>query len=203
MTFDDGAGDSFLDTPFSWDEFEFALVNLRLTSAPGLDGIDYRVITELPREVQELMLILFNEIYTGGNFLAEWKRYAVFFIKKGDGERVRSISLAACLLKLLERLVNNRLVWWLEHFNLFPPTKFGFRKSKSCIDSLAQFNLDIRMAIEDGKQVAALFLDIRSAYDNVLLDILLQRLKEMGIPSSMRKFIYSMVAERVIHCRFG
>lgn len=202
-SFDDGLGDKFLDLPFSWEENELVLSNLKLNSAPGLVGVDYRVISKLRVKIHELMLELFNEIYTYGTFPVEWKRHAMFFIKKTDGIKVRPIRLASNTMKMLERLINNRLAWWLENQNMLPSTQFGFRKSKSCIDNLTGFNLDTRLAIEEGKHVVSLLLDIKGAYDNVLVDILMDRLIEIGIPSKLRNFIYNLMADRLIYCRFG
>lgn len=119
-TFDDNDGDPFLVMPFSREEFDVVVSGLRVGSAPVIDGIDYRIIVALPKEFQYLLLELFNEIYLKGAFSNEWRQYAVFFIPKGDGVKVRPIALAPCLLKILERLINNRLCWWLEYHNILP-----------------------------------------------------------------------------------
>jgi hypothetical protein len=94
----------------------------------------------------------------------------VFFIPKEDKKKVRPISLAPCLLKVLERMIKMRLYWWLEYNLKLPKTQFGFRRERSCTDNLAILYLESQRAFDEKEVVTAAFLDIQSAYDNVLAD---------------------------------
>jgi hypothetical protein len=47
-----------------------------------------------------------------------------------DTESYRPISLTSCLCKILERMVNNKLVY------LLPEQEYGFRKGRSTTDVL-------------------------------------------------------------------
>lgn len=53
------------------------------------------------------------------------------------------------------------------------------------------------------KAIPAVFLDIHAAYDNVLPDILMNKLLALGVPPRTRKFIYNLTAFRKISCRYG
>ncbi|KAK2575221.1 hypothetical protein KPH14_002683 [Odynerus spinipes] len=72
-------GDSFLDLEYTIEEFRFAIQNVRKNSSPGLDGIDYMVLTHLPEEARLSLLRLFNDIFKSGEFPLEWRQYAIFF----------------------------------------------------------------------------------------------------------------------------
>ena len=50
----------------------------------------------------------------------QWKEYKVCFISKGVGKGYRPISMSNTFLKLLERIVNYRLQWWMENNNYIP-----------------------------------------------------------------------------------
>jgi hypothetical protein len=50
-------------------------------------------------------------------------------------ESYRPISLTTCLCKVLERIVNKRLVYILEERNLLPSQQYGFRKNKSTTEN--------------------------------------------------------------------
>ncbi|XP_034936031.1 uncharacterized protein [Chelonus insularis] len=195
-------GDVFLDLPITVEELEVAIENSRTKSSPGLDGIDYLLIQSFPKEVRGALLELYNSIFASGIFPNEWRQYSIFFIPKSQGNAVRPISLAPCLLKILEKILNLRISWWLEFHNKFPETQFGFRRSKSCLDNLAILNAEILRAFDKKQCVGALFLDIRSAYDNVLGDVLLSRLISVGWPKLILKFVHNLVSERVISVKY-
>lgn len=82
----------------------------------------------------------------------------------------------------MERMLVNRLNWWLETGSKFPTSQFGFRKQRSCIDNLSILYAEIVKAFQSGTAVSAAFLDVQSAYDNVLADVLDDKLQRMKIP---------------------
>jgi len=49
---------------------------------------------------------------------------------------------------------------------VIPNLQFGFRKSRSCKDCVAILNLEIYNSFINEEYVGAMFLDIKSAYDN-------------------------------------
>ncbi|CAG5096777.1 Protein of unknown function [Cotesia congregata] len=56
--------DPFLDSTFTKEELSFALADVKLSSSPGLDGIDYKMIVQLPNEAKLVLLELLNQIFT-------------------------------------------------------------------------------------------------------------------------------------------
>jgi hypothetical protein len=121
---------------------------------------------------------------------------------KSGWEKLSTYSLVPCLLKVLERTINCRLSWWLEHHKKLLDLQFGFRKNKSCLDSLALMYSDIVNAFDNNKIVGAVFLDIKAVSDNVLVNILIERLPEMKIPKLMLKLIYNVTSERHLGIKF-
>lgn len=194
--------DPFLDNTFTMEELEYALSNLRLNSAPGEDKIDYKTIKNLSEELKPMILHLYNEIFNEGIFPDEWKQYKIFFIPKQDNKKVRPISLAPCLLKIFEKMLNLRLTWWLEHHNKMPSTQYGFRAGKSCVDNLSQIQTEILLASENKESTIGLFIDIKSAYDNVIDKILNTRLKNLGIPLKTQIFIHNLISDRRLHFNY-
>lgn len=101
-------------------------------------------------------------------------------------------------MKILEKIINTRLVWWLEHYNILNNNQFGFRPNRSCIDSLALLLSEIQRQFYKRQNVVALFLDIKGAYDNVIPEIVIEDLVTLGIPNNLIKFIYNLISERNI-----
>lgn len=62
----------FLDLPFLDYELEFVLSQLNLKSCPGIDNVDYKIISTFPPSIRQLLLRIFNEMYAGGFYPREW-----------------------------------------------------------------------------------------------------------------------------------
>jgi len=55
-----------LEIPFSKTEYDFAINNMKLKFAPGLDQIDYNIISSIPDEYAHLLLEIYNNILSKG-----------------------------------------------------------------------------------------------------------------------------------------
>lgn len=173
--FDYSAPDSFLDLSFSKEKLNFAIHSGKHSSAPGPDGIDYQAIRNLPDNALVILLELYNDFYKNQTVPKEWNHYSMSFIPKKGNLKFRPISLASCICKILERMVCFRLFWWLEHHGLLSNSQFGFRRNRSCLDNIAILHTDIANSFIEKKATCALFLDIEKAFDNVNIDILIQK----------------------------
>lgn len=91
----------------------------------------------------------------------------------------------------MERMVNERLVWWAEQYQKLAQDQNGFRRGRLCTDNLNKITADIRIDMYQGEYTLAAFLDVSSAYDNVNYGILLDKLKQLGCPKYIRRFIGS------------
>ena len=145
---------------------------------------------------------MLSEIIESRIFPPDWNKFSIFFIPKKDSTKFRPISLAQCTLKLAERLLNNRLTWWLERNNILPNSQSGFRQNRSCMDNIAILYSDIYESWLNNKKTFALFLDINSAYDNVLWDILIDKLVALKLPPTFIKFIYNLTSVREVHFKY-
>lgn len=83
--------------------------------------------------------------------MKEWKEVQTIFIDKGNKEKVRPITLSSCVRKVLEKMVNERLIWWAEKQNILDKNQNGFRRGKSTIDNLAKIVADIEISFRTGE----------------------------------------------------
>lgn len=188
----------FFDAPFDFYEFNSALESKNKKSAPGIDGLDYEIIINLPIKYHLLLLDIYNEMYSANDYPSSWKNSYVHFIDKPDGKGVRPIALTSCLCKLFETLIKNLLQWWCEFNELLPKSQTGFRKGKSCVDNLTNLALSVNETLMKDKSLLAAFLDVCGAFDNVNCDILLEKLAEVGCSESLVKFVKFITHERNI-----
>lgn len=192
-----------LSTPFSLVELKGILENVK-DSSPGDDCIPYSFVANLDEVSLTYYLKLVNMIITSGEVPVSWRSQIVIPILKpnrpaDDACSYRPIALSSVLAKLAEHLVKNRLEWYIENKCLLANSQFGFRKARSTMDSIAILATDIRIAFSSNESILAAFLDIHAAYDNVIISVLLEKMKQLGIPIMIINFISSMLFERHIH----
>jgi hypothetical protein len=53
------------------------------------------------------------------------------------------------------------------------------------------------------KGTIAAFLDVKSAYDNVLHDILDEKLKSVEVTPQLRALVWNLGSKRVLHFKYG
>lgn len=97
------------DNPFSLTELIGLIKSLKTRSSPGLDRIDYKMISILPDLYLPFLLDIFNGLFDEGAFPFSWHHSLVFLIPKNSPGKFRPISLTSCLLKLTKKLIHSRL----------------------------------------------------------------------------------------------
>lgn len=187
----------FLSLPISIEEFN-ANIKKQKDTSPGLDGVSYSMLNHLPDSCKGMLCIAFDKVISRGDDIPIIKKSLIVPISKpGKPGEFRPISLSSCILKTLERIIKSRLEWWCESRDFFSPFQFGFRRGVGTTDCLAHLVTDIQNTFSDNEFLGALFLDISSAYENVNLHILIDKLSLL-IPRGLACNIVRLFAERNI-----
>ena len=93
----------------------------------------------LPKESLKLLLKIYNKLWTEDTFPDIGRQTTVIPIPKSgkdnsDPQNYRPISLTSCLCKIMEKMVNDGLVWYLETNGLISNLQCGFRNKRSTTD---------------------------------------------------------------------
>ena len=131
-----------------------------------------------------VLLKIFNHSWIKGIVPAVWKEAIVIPVpKKGKDNKnphsYRPISLLSCVGKLLERIINRRLINHLESNNVLSPTQTGYRKHRSTEDQLAYLAQNIKDGFQEKRKVLAVFFDLSNAFDKVWKEGLLVKVLRM------------------------
>ncbi|XP_055932969.1 uncharacterized protein LOC129962991 [Argiope bruennichi] len=129
---------------------QHALSNEKET-APGPDGVTYGILKHLSHDALVNILYMFNRIWREHVFPIQWNNAIVIPILKPNKDpqnliNYRPIALTCCLCKLLEKMVNARLIHVLETKEFISSFQSGFRKRRSTVDNLIALETDIRNA---------------------------------------------------------
>ena len=185
----------------SEDEVIDLLTSLNLTKASGSDGISATMLRNTACSIAPAIVMLFNMSISTGKLPSVWKLSAIVPIpKSGDNTNVsnyRPISLLPILSKLLEKHMYAIILHQFEEFSPISVRQWGFQPKKSTTAALLKTFNDWALALDNHKEVCAVFFDIRKAFDSVPHRYLLQKLIDAGINSFILRWVTSYLCGRL------
>ena len=202
-TIDCHSESEILSSVFTFSELELAFSSMKKT-AVGVDGISYNALKNLPHSGKKMLLYVFNKILRLEISIPNswYDCVTLAFLKPGKdsslADSYRPISLLSCVRKTFEKLLSNRLVWWLEKCTKLPDTQFGFRRNKGTRDALALLHAEILSTFSRKQNMLALFVDIKGAFNNVRIEILCKKLSKMKMDPIFVRIIWELFRKRKI-----
>ena len=181
-------------------DVEDVLKCLDPNKAYGPDGISPKMLKEGGPAIVNILTKLFNLSLAKGIFPSSWKMANVCPIFKKAEEfftkNYRPISLLSTIAKVFEKVVFKHL------FNFFR-TNFtislwqsGFLPGHSCVTQLIEIYDEFCKAVDNGKEIRVVFLDISKAFDRVWHAGLLDKLKGSGIRGRLLLWLKSYLTDR-------
>ena len=164
------------------------------SSSPGQDQIHYEILRHLPIETLHILLDIINETWKSDTFLESWREAVIISSPKPGKDHFnllnyRLIALTSCICKTVERMVNERLVWYLEKNGLLAKQQCGYRSNRSTVDHLVRLETFIKDAFIHNQHLVAVFFDLQKAYDTTWKHGILQDLHSMGLRGNLPIFI--------------
>ena len=162
--------------------------------SPGPDQIHYEILRHLPIETLHILLDIINETWKSDTFPESWRETLIISIPKPGKDHFnplnyRPIALTSCICKTVERMVNERLVWYLEKNGLLAKQQCGCRSNRSTVDHLVHLETFIRDAFIQNQHLVAVFFDLQKAYDTTWKYGILQDLHNMGLRGKLQHTI--------------
>ena len=109
----------------------------------------------------------------------------------------RPISLISSIIKLFERVIEQRLRSHLEDIGFINKHQSGFRRAKSTDDHLFRLSQSIMESFNRGEHVVAAFLDVEKAFD-VWHNGLMYKIFQLGLPTKMTRWLSDFLVGRLI-----
>jgi len=146
-----------LNEDISINEILHALSKCKSKSS-GPDGIPYSFIHHLPYNGKLLLHHIYNKIWKNNYFPETWRNSTIIPLPKPNKNKFqvdgyRPISLINNISKILEKITNSRLKWYIEKSNYLSNFQNGFRKNKSTIDSLGYIQTEINKTFSENQSI--------------------------------------------------
>ena len=106
------------------------------------------------------------------------------------------VSLLCILSKVYEKVMYNRLLTFLEDYNVLFENQFGFRKLHPSYMALMVLTDKLIKSLENGEYVIGVYLDFPKAFDTVDHAILLSKLSHYGIRCNALNWSISYLSNR-------
>ena len=176
---------TFVLLPTDCLEVNSILMNLKNDSAVGCDNIPTSFLKLAGDELIPIITHLAYLCFTKGVFPACPLRSVVTPVyKSGEKSEVsnyRPISVLPAISKVLEKLMNSRLLNYMNEFDILSSSQFGFRRGKSTEDAVTALSSLVSEHIDAGRRCLSVFLDIKKAFNSVSIPLLTYKLQKIGI----------------------
>ena len=189
----------------SLEEMNRAIAAAGNRKASGDDDIPYEFIKNLGPVAREFLLHIYRKCWRGDGIPSKWTSAVIKTLLK-DGKdpkqttSYRPISLTACLGKILERIVADRLVYILESRKMLSQNQAGFRQGRCTTDQVLKLVQDatdnVHAPKAEGHRTMVCFFDYAKAYDKIWRDGLISKMLEMEIPPRFIKYTRHFLSGR-------
>ena len=108
----------------------------------------------------------------------------------------RPVSVLSSFSKIIERLVFNRCVDFIDKHNILSTNQSGFHTGHSTYMAIVDFVDKICNAVENNQQSIGIFLYLSKAFDTIDHNILLHKLTYYGFRSKALDWFSSYLSNR-------
>lgn len=183
------------------NEIQATLKQMKPYKSPGPDSIPNVLLKKLPFTALSWLTGLINKCIKFSHWPESFKIAKVIPILKGskspsEAQNYRPISLLNSMGKILEKIIHNRIIAFVEEKKLLPSYQFGFRRGHSTIHQAMRIKKFITENKQSKKSTGLVLLDIEKAFDSVWHDGLIYKLIQMNFPSYLIRMIDAFIRNR-------
>lgn len=194
--------------PITKHEISLALSTLNPNKAPGPDGLDFRIIHQLNKHFNNLLLKWIKLCFKFNYFPKILRQGEIVYFNKlnkdlNDPENYRPICLLPTLGKLIEKIIVNRLYYYLENNNTLSNLQFGFRPGKSCELALKKLHSTVLQNRNNNFHTLAISCDIKKAFDSIDRSTIISQMKNLNCPQNLTLMVESFLSNRNIIINWG
>jgi hypothetical protein len=185
------------------------LKSIKTKNCEGFDRIPQRVLSDGTAHLIEPFTKLFKKIYNQKAIPQQWSISKVIPIHKKvlkcNIENYRPIANLCSSSKLFEKLILRRILEIELNFgvDLTGKQQHGFKKNKSTATLSLQLQSLIARALDEDNYALMASVDLSAAFDVVNIDLLMERLRVIGLPDDVLDLIHVWLKDRYFYVQLG
>jgi hypothetical protein len=176
------------------------LDNINENKSVGPDNIHPKILKELKSRLSFPVQNIFVKSLGEGIVPLNWKCANIKPLhKKGSRMKVdnyRPVSLTSVFGKILESIIKDDLMVFLDSNKLISDKQHGFMPGRSCLTQLLDALSNWLESADEYKSTDVIYLDFQKAFDSVPHVRLLNKLRAYGVGGSLLKWIESFLTGR-------
>ena len=186
----------------SMSSIEECIKSIKIKNTEGYDRIPQRILVDGLDLLLPPLTLLFEKIYKEKKVPEQWlvsKTIPIF--KKGNKHDVvnyRPIANLCCTSKIFEKLIMKRIkeIESLNNVDLTNTSQHGFKTKHSTATAGLTLQSIISRALDQGHFCLMASLDLTAAFDVVNINLLIKRLKIVGLPMDVIELIKNWLSFR-------
>jgi hypothetical protein len=178
-----------------------ALRNCSSSISSGPDGFPPAFLKSIAEGIAAPLSIIFQHSIETGTLPDDWLCGNVIPIYKGKGKdsetiSYRPISLTSAPCKVMEKIVKDEIVEYLDTKGIITKNQHGFLSKRSTQTQLLECLNDWTRLLDAKEYVDVLYIDIAKAFDTVSHSILMYKLAKYGIGGKLLDWIACFLTRR-------
>ena len=189
------------------DEITKLISELNPNKSCGIDLIDPFIIKQLAVPLAPILSNIFNKSMNTGRVPDKLKEAIITPVYKSDDRKsfgnYRPISILPIFSKILERIIYNRLLTYLDKMHILSSNRYGFRKNYSTYMALIELIDSLSHSIDNNEYTIGIFVDLSKAFDTVDHKILISKLNHYGIRGTPLMWFKDYLSDRKQTVKFN
>ena len=176
------------------------LKHLKPSTSAGPDGLPNVLLKNCATALSVPLSHIFDTSFKDNCLPVSWKLAHVIPIhKKGgtsDPNNFRPISLTSTCCRVMERIINNKLIDFLLECNLITRHQHGFIRKRTTDTNLLECLYDWTINLQSREVTDVIYFDFKKAFDSVSHLKLLSKLQAYGITGNLLAWINNFLSNR-------
>jgi len=186
---------------------EVEKIVLRLTRKKGTEeGISTDIMKTAWQVIKSEYVDIINSSLNEGICPEGWKTSTIKPIPKIEqpkkASHFRPINVLPTFEKVLELVVKEQLVKYIDSNNIITEHQSGFRNGYSCETAIQVIIDEWKLLVSDKKMIGVIFMDLRRAFETIDRERLLRKLYQYGIRDRVLQWIRSYLTGRLQQVNF-
>ena len=161
-----------------------AIQKIKSSDSAGPDGLPVLFWKKAAAGVAFPLSIIFNNSFMSSSVPDKWRLATVIPVFKkscpSSPNNYRPISLTCIPCKIMESIIKDHMLTFLNANNLISANQHGFKPNKSTFTQLVECVHDWTSTVESRSPVHIIYIDFKKAFDSVSHTKLLYKLDRLG-----------------------